>query len=218
MAFVEAYGTGSRVTEPPTFATNDPQKQQLTAAPPSYKVVRYERISRKPEAVYQNAYVGQASQPPQNTAIAESRYQPPPAATTTTQVARSTSSTQADTRANGVQPSRSTNGFERDMRQNAPTNSQQAVPKTVQPSTSYSSQSSNITIPPPPPIPEEPRRPLQRGTTLRRQSQPLPAVPPGSNRAAREPPPPVPHVPVTDAGNQILFLGTLSRFDHIFID
>lgn len=208
MAFVEAYGTGSRVTEPPTFTTNDPQKQQLTAAPPSYKVVRYERISRKPEAIYQNAYVGQASQPPQNAAIAEPRYQAPPAATTTTQVARSTSNAQADTRANGVQPSRSVNGYEREMRQNAPANIQQTVPKPVQPSTSYSSQSNNITIPPPPPIPEEPRRLLRRGTTLRRQSQPLPAVPPGSNRTAREPPPPVPHVPVTDAGNQILFLGT----------
>lgn len=223
MAFVEAYGTGSRVMEPPTFSTNDPQKQQLTAAPPSFKVVRYERISRKPEAVYQNAYVGQAPQASQSAAIV---YQPPPVVTAP-QVIQSSSSTQADNRANGVQgglqPSRSMNGYEREARQNVPA---QTVPKTVQPSTSYPNQSNNIIIPPPPPIPEEPRRPLLRGISIRRQSQPLPAVPRGGNRAARgvEPPVPVPpvpvpvSVPVTDAGNQILFLGTSSSFDQESID
>ncbi|KAF8339340.1 SH3 domain-containing protein [Amanita rubescens] len=200
LAFVDAYGTGSRVTEPPMFVTGDPQKQQLIAAPTSYRVVRYERISRKPEAVYQNAPVGQATPPAPN---AEPRYQTPPAATP--QAIQSSSSTQADVRANGVnglQPSRSTNGY--DTRQNAPA---QTRPQIVQPSTSYSSQVNMLNIPPPPPIPEEPRRPMRRGMSLRRESQPLPAVPHGSNRVIREPPAPVqPPVPVTDAGNQILFL------------
>ena len=207
-AFVDAYGTGSRVTEPPMFMTGDPQKQQLTAAPPSYRVVRYERVSRKPEAVYQNAPVGQATQPASNAAIVEPRYQPPP--TATPQVIQSSSSTQADVRANGVnglQPSRSMNGY--DTRQNPPT--QQTRPQIVQPSTSYSNQANIINIPPPPPIPEEPRRPMRRGMSLRRESQPLPAVPHGSNRVIRDPPAPVqPPVPVTDAGNQILFLGASS--------
>lgn len=188
----------------------DPQKQQLTAAPPSYRVVHFERISRKPEAVYQNAPVGQATPPVPNAPSVEPRYPPPPIPTP--QVIHTSSSTQADVRANGVnglQPSRSTNGY--DTRQNVPAITQQSRPQIVQPSTSYSNQANIINIPPPPPIPEEPRRPMRRGMSLRRESQPLPAVPHGSNRVPREPPAPVqPPVPVTDAGNQILFLGASS--------
>ncbi|KAK2463074.1 hypothetical protein APHAL10511_004729 [Amanita phalloides] len=204
-AFVDAYGTGDRVPEPPTFITNDVQKPQpLTATPSLYRTVRHERISRKPDPVYQNAPVAQTSQPAQSSA-AQPRHQNVP------EMIRAPS-VRTGARTNGTggrenQPSRSGDGYERAQNTSVPT--QQTAPQTVQPSGSYSNatNTAKLNIPPPPPIPEEqPRRPLRRGASLRRESQPLPAVPHGGNRA-REPPAPVqPPVPVTEAGNRILFL------------
>ncbi|KAF8627658.1 hypothetical protein AX15_004350 [Amanita polypyramis BW_CC] len=169
-AFVEAFGTGNRLAGPPASVPNDGQKSSSgSGSPPANRTVHYERISRKPQLIYQNEVVGRSIQ---NTPDIHVPVVPI--------AGQGANNVQTDARVSG------TNGLTR-------------------PADGYSV---NIPPPPPPPpIPEEPeRRPLRRGMSLRRQSQPLPAVPRGGNHALEPPTPPQPPVPVTEAGNRILFL------------
>ncbi|PFH52191.1 hypothetical protein AMATHDRAFT_140664 [Amanita thiersii Skay4041] len=170
LAFVDAHGTGNMIIDPPTFVSYDGQRQSSSStASQTYRTAQFERVSRKPEPVYQNAPDALNSQMAQD----------------------------------GIQV------YDRENRHNAPTNyaakaqTQAALHSSghaaqAHSTSGYSNQASGGV-----PAPEETQNKLRRMVSLRRQSQPLPALP---GRAQEVPVPAQPPVPVTDAGNRILFL------------
>ncbi|KAM6502602.1 SH3 domain containing protein [Amanita muscaria] len=213
IAFVEAQGTGNRVTDPPPFVPLDPQKPSVNATTPtipSVRTVLNTRISRKAESLASVApTVATATQPIQNS-NSPSLTQVP---SVTPTIQRNNSSSVNGVQSREPQPE-PIPVYEREPPRPAaaPTVPAatappvavpiQATPPQVQAGPSY-------VIPPPPPIPEEPPRQIRRGTSLRRVSGPLPHVPGSSRNAPVEQPPPVPTqltMPITDAGDRILFL------------
>ncbi|KAF8633321.1 hypothetical protein AX17_004494 [Amanita inopinata Kibby_2008] len=187
-AFVEVHGTGNRVTDLSVIAPRDSQRQSSSnTSPTAYRTVHYRRVSRKPGPVYQNA-----------SDLAQPRVV-------------QDSISKLDDRTNGIdghgaQPARQQDGYEQNIRHNAPVQApvQRTGSQTLTDSSSHPDHTATNGVVASTSMPELQKNRPRRTVSVRRQSQPLPAIP--GSRGQEPPLPTHPPIPVTDAGNKILFL------------